>query len=251
MLWLLAGATTAVLLVIAWMIKEIAPVPTVARTAALSASASASARASADGSARAIPRDVRPKGTARPRASPSPRHTRLTDDASGLSYWMLPGPWRRGCPQVLQTPMFSWSAGENAVAGHVILGGSAIEWHANACSGQLQQQFAYAGPADLQATALSLVGALDPAYYSGVQHSLTVQDSSPMQVSGDQAWEVRFAVSYPDGASQGVTWTSELGAVVVVDRGASHVPAVFYVSVPGNLDTSDVGALVRSLRAAP
>jgi hypothetical protein len=164
---------------------------------------------------------------------------------------MLPGPWRRGCPPVLQTPMFSWSAGENAVAGHVIIGGSVIEWHANACSGELQQQFAYAGPSDLQATALSLVGALDPAYYSGVQHSLTVQDSSAMQVSGDQAWEVRFAVSYSGGASQGVTWTSELGAVVVVDRGPSRVPAVFYVSVPGNLGTSDVGALVSSLRAGP
>jgi hypothetical protein len=145
--------------------------------------------------------------------------------------------------------MFSWSAGENAVAGHVVVGGSTIEWHANACSGQLQQQFAYAGPADLETTAMSLISALDPAYYSGVQHSLTVQDSSPLLVSGNQAWVDRFSVSYPDGAGQGVTWSNELGAVVVVDRGPSRVPAVFYVSVPENLGTSAVGALIRSLWA--
>jgi hypothetical protein len=246
MLWLLAGATTVVLLVIAWMIKEISPVPTTARNAALSASARAPGAGSVRGDARG---GARAKGKARPTASPSPRHVRVTDDTSGLSYWMLPRPWRRGCPQVLQTPMFNWSAGESAVAGQVIIGGSLIDWHANACSGELQQQFAYAGPADLEATATSLVGALDPAYYSGVQHSLTVQDSSPMLVGVDQAWVVRFEVSYPDGAGQGLTWTSELGAVVVVDRGPDHVPAVFYVSVPGNIGTSYVGTLISSLRA--
>jgi hypothetical protein len=242
MLWLLTGVTTAVLVVIAWMISEMAPVPTTASPAALSASARAPSSAGA-----AIPGVGRATGTARPRASPRASRPRIADDISGLSYRMLSRPWRRGCPPLLQTPMFSWSAGENAVAGHVVIGGSVIEWHANACSGQLQQQFAYAGPSGLETTAMSLVGALDPAYYSGVQHSLTVQDSSAMQVSGDPAWVVRFSVGYADGASQGMTWSSELGAVVVVDRGPSRVPAVFYVSVPENLGTSAVGALIRSL----
>ena len=249
MLWLLTGVTTAVLFVIAWMIKEIAPVPTAARTAALSASARASAPARAPVRP-AVPGDARSTAKARPGASPSPTvsRPRVTDDTSGLSYRLISRPWRRGCPPVLQTPMFNWSAGENAVAGHVIIGGSTIEWHASACSGQLQQQFAYTGPADLETTAMSLVGALDPAYYSGVQHDLTVSGSSPMMVSGDQAWVVRFAVNYLNGVSQGLTWTSELGAVVIVDRGPGYVPALFYVSVPGNVDTTDVDTLIRSLR---
>jgi hypothetical protein len=55
-------------------------------------------------------------------------------------------------------------------------------------------------------------------------------------------------MNYLDGASQGLTWSSELGAVVVVDRGTGQAPAVFYVSVPGNLDTTDVGTLIGSLR---
>ena len=172
----------------------------------------------------------------------------MTDATSGLSYRLLASPWRQGCPSDLNTPMFNWSAGENTVAGHVSIGGSVIDWHGLACSGQLQQQFSYAGPADLEPTAMSLLGALDPAYYAGVPHSRTIEDSSAMQVSGHQAWIVKFSMTYPDGASQGLTWSSELGAVVVVDRGANQAPAVFYVSVPANLGTLNVTTLINSLR---
>ena len=174
----------------------------------------------------------------------SPRHTssavsppQVTDTTSGLSYQRLSSPWQQGCPSDLNTPMFDWSAGENTVAGPVSIGGSLIDWHGLACSGQLQPQFAYAGPADLEPTAMSLLSALDPAYYAGVPHSRTIEDSSAMQVSGHQGWIVRFLMTYPDGASQGLTWSSEPGAVVVVDRGENQAPAVFYVSVPASLGT--------------
>jgi hypothetical protein len=240
MLWLLTCVTTVVLLFIALMIKEMAKLPTVASNTALSVPAKPSHHASV--------RAAVPGGNGSSRPEPAPSYPRVTDYSSGLSYRLFGSPWHRGCPSVLNTPMFSWTAGENAVAGHVLIGGSAIDWHANACSGQLQQQWAYSGPADLETTATSLVGALDPAYYAGVQHILMITDSSPMLVSGNQAWAVRFQVTYSDGASQGLTWTSESGAVVVVDRGPDHVPAVFYVSVPGDLDASDVDTLVGSLR---
>ena len=241
MLWLLAVATTAVLVVLAVFVKDMARVPTVARPAALSASA------------RTVNRGTTPGG-ARHRVSPRHSHStavpypQVTDSASGLSYQRLSSPWHQGCPSDLNTPMFNWSAGENAVAGQVSMGGSVIDWHGLACSGQLQQQFAYAGPADLEPTAMNLVAALDPAYYAGVPHSRTIEDSSAMQVSGHQAWIVKFLMTYPDGASQGLTWSSEPGAVVVVDLGASQAPAVFYVSVPANLGTQNVTTLIDSLR---
>jgi hypothetical protein len=235
MLWLLTVVTTAVLVFIALMIKEMARMPTTAKTAALSAPARPSSHPSAR--ARAAP----------PKAAPS--YPRVTDHASGLSYRRFSSPWRSGCPSVLETPAFNWTAGENAVAGHVLIGGSTVDWHANACSGQLQHQFAYSGPAGLQTTATSLVGSLDPSsYYGGIQHNLAISGSSSMQVSGNQAWTVSFQVTYFNGASQGLTWTTESGAMVVVDRGPSHGPAVFYVSVPGDLDTSDVDILISSLR---
>jgi hypothetical protein len=235
MLWLLTAATTAALVVIALFVKDIAKVPTAARPAALVSHGIASGAAH--------------------RVSPGHHRTtvtypQVTDTASGLSYRLLASPWRQGCPSDLNTPMFDWTAGQNTVAGHVSMGGSVIDWHGLACSGQLQQQFAYAGPADLEPTAMGLVGALDPAYYGGVPHSRTIEESSAMQVSGHQAWIVKFLMNYPDGASQGLTWSSELGAVVVVDLGGSQAPAVFYVSVPANLGTQNVATLIDSLRVS-
>jgi hypothetical protein len=237
MLWLLTGVTTVALLVIAVFVKDISRVPTAARPAALSASAQTVSHATAPG------------GTRHPVSSPR-SYPQVTDTTSGLSYRLLASPWAQGCPSDLNSSMFDWSAGENTVAGPVSMGGSVIDWHGLACSGRLQQQFAYAGPADLEPTAMSLVGALDPAYYAGVPHSRTIQESSAMPVSGHQGWIVKFLMTYPDGASQGLTWSTELGAVVVVDRGPSQAPAVFYVSVPANLGTQHATTLIDSLRVS-
>jgi hypothetical protein len=248
MLWVLTGATTVVLLFIGLMIKEISREPTAARDAALSTPARSSLGAGVPVPGRTKRAVPAASASPSPSPSPSPSVRMVTDSQSGLSYPMLGSPWRHGCPSDLQTSLFSWSAGENVVAGQVLIGGSLIDWHASACSGQLQQQFAYQGPADLQTTATSMVSALDPAYYAGIQHQLSVQDSYAMQVSGHQAWVVRFAVDYFDGGSQGLAWTSEPGALVVIDRGPDQVPSVFYVSVPGNLDTSAVSTLLGSLR---
>jgi hypothetical protein len=233
MLWLLTCVTAAVLVVLAWFVRDISRVPTVAGPTALT-----------------LHHGTTP---AAHRVSPHPHQNviaqpQVTDVTSDLSYRLLPSPWRSGCPSDLITPMFNWSAGENIVAGHVTIGGSVIDWHGVACSGELQPQFTYAGPADLEPTAMSLLGAIDPAYYAGVPHTRTIERNSAMQVSGHQAWMVEFSMDYPDGASQGLTWSTELGAVVVVDRGATQAPAVFYVSVPANLGTLNVAALVLSLR---
>ena len=242
MLWLLTGATTAVLVVIAVFIMHISKVPTKIRPAALSASAQTVSHPKASATAH--------------RAKPSPRvrhavaYPRVIDASSGLSYRMLGGPWRSGCPSDLNTSAFDWTAGENTVAGHVSIGGSVIDWHGLACSGQLQQQFPYGGPGDLEQTAVSLISALDPAYYAGVQHTRATEESSAMQVSGHRAWKIEFAMDYTDGASQGLTWTTELGAVVVVDRGAGQFPAVFYVSVPASLGTQNVATFLSSLRVS-
>ena len=95
---------------------------------------------------------------------------------------------------------------------------------------------------------MGIADAVEPAYYAGLQHDRTIETSSALRVSGHPAWVVTFLMTYPDAASQGLAWSSEAGAVVVVDRGAGHAPAVFYTSVPSNLGTSNVGTLVSSLR---
>ena len=233
MLWLLTGVTAAVLVLIAGFVREISKSPTVARPAALTATA----------------RTAR-HGIASPSPSAVRKVQEITDASSGLSYRFLTAPWLRGCPGILDTAMFSWTAGEHALAGRVNLGGTVFDWHGNACSGQLQQQFAYSGPNDLQLVTIAVADAVDRAYYSGPVDASTIESSSSMLVSGHQAWMVTFLVNYPDAASEGLAWTSEAGAVVVVDRGANRAPAVFYASVPSDLGTSDVATLVSSLRLA-
>ena len=241
MLWLLTVVTSGVLAVIAAFIVHISKIPTAARPAALSAATRTVGHGASSKAHRATPAQHN-------------RHTvtypQVTDASSGLSFRMLGAPWRSGCPSDLNTPAFDWTAGENTVAGHVSIGGSVIDWHGLACSGQLQQQFPYGGPADLEQTAVSLVSALDPAYYAGVQHTRTTEASSAMQVSGHQAWRIEFLMNYPDGASQGLTWSTELGALVIVDRGADQFPAVFYVSVPASLGTQNVAMFLLTLRVS-
>jgi hypothetical protein len=238
MLWLLTVVTSGVLAVITVFIVHISKIPTAARPAALSAAT------------RTVGHGASPKVRPTQHNRHAVTYPQVTDASSGLSYRMLGAPWRSGCPSNLNTPAFDWTAGENTVAGHVSIGGSVIDWHGLACSGQLQQQFPYGGPADLEQTAMSLVSALDPAYYAGVQHTRAIEASSATQVSGHRAWKIEFTMNYTDGASQGLTWSTEPGAVVVIDRGTGQFPAVFYVSVPASLGTQNVATFLSSLRVS-
>jgi hypothetical protein len=233
----MAALTVFALLVIAGFVKEISKLPTVARPVALTARTHTT-------------RHVNPARSPRPKPSPSPsiQGQEVTDASSGLSYELLASPWQGGCPSDLDTSVFSWTAGESALAGQANIDGTMIDWHGVACSGRLGQQFAYSGPADLEPATMSVAGELESSYYAGLQDYPTLESSSAMQVSGHPAWTVTFLMTYPDAASEGLLWTTELAAAVVVDRGPGQVPAVFYTSVPDNLDTLNIGTLVNSLQ---
>lgn len=243
---LLTGATMVVLLVDVVLIRGISGTTPVPGPAARAASAPAA-------SSTFSPRSTGPRMSPRTKASPSPgtsavSGSEVTDAGSGLSYRLLPSPWSPGCPYQLNTSLFSWSAGESALAGEVTIGGNSTLWYADACSGPFQQQFQYSGTADLEPAAMSLADELEVAYYSGLVHYSTIEGSSAMQVSGHQAWLVTFLITYPGAASEGLAWTSEACAVVLVDTGAGQAPTVFYVSVPSTLGIGNVGILISSLR---
>jgi hypothetical protein len=180
-------------------------------------------------------------------ASPSPASTAmssLTDSTSGLTYGQLPAPWVPGCPGSLNTPVFTWAAGESAVAGQVNNGQTT--WYGAACSGQLPAQYGYHSTADLENVTNSLVNAFNGAYYQVLPHNFQDVQSQPVAVSGHPGWEIKFLQTYT--SPQGMSWTNELGAVVVADPGNGAPPAVFYVSVPGNLNEANVDTLVSSLQ---
>jgi hypothetical protein len=186
--------------------------------------------------------------SASPTASPTVSNgSLLSDGQSGLAYTQLAQPWQGpSCPSGLSDGTFTWTAGEYAVAGQVN-GGSAT-WYGEACSGPLPVQFGYQGAANLQPTAASLATSFENAYYSGLDHTITPGLSQPVTVSGHAGWEVTFQVSYTNAAAQGASWTDEQAAVVVVDPGTGNEPSVFFTSIPGNLDESNVTSLVSSLQ---
>jgi hypothetical protein len=189
---------------------------------------------------------VSPSATASPAATTG---TPVTDAASGLSYAMLSAPWQPGCPTLRNNSAFTWTAGESAVAG-TVGSGAGSAWYGSACSGLLGQQYGYTGVADLEQTATNLVNVFDPAYYNGLAHARAAQGNDPLQVSGHPAWIVKFLMTYPNAASQGIAWQAEAGAVVVVDRGTGQAPAVLYVTVPDNLGIANVDVILQSLQLA-
>ena len=194
-----------------------------------------------------------PTQPATPTASPSPTATvagsLLTDSQAGLSYPQLPAPWQgASCPPSLDQGAFPWTAGEYAVAGQ-INGGSAT-WYGEACSGLLPGQYGYSGVANLQSTAENLAQTFSNAYYGALEHSLTVGQDQPVQVSGHAAWEVTYGMTYTNAQAQSATWTNEQAAVVVVDNGTNQ-PTVFFTSIPNTLNDANVTTLVSSLQLNP
>jgi hypothetical protein len=191
-----------------------------------------------------------PTQPASPTASASPATTAtgslLTDGQAGLSYTQLPAPWQgASCPSTLDNGAFPWTAGESAAAGQV--NGGSTTWYGEACSGLLPQQYGYSGVASLQSTTENLAQTFANSYYSALNHNVNPEEDQPLQVSGHAGWEVTYDVAYSNASGQGATWSDEQAAVVVVDTGTSQ-PAVFFTSIPQNLNEANVTALVSSLQ---
>jgi hypothetical protein len=244
----LAGGVAVALAVIALVVNSMGQSPgapvsdqnvPVPATAAASSSPSAAPSASAS-----------PSATAAATAAPTQAAmSSLSDATSGLSYGQLPAPWGPGCPAGLGGQAFNWTAGESAVAGQLPNGQTSNgqpDWYGVACSGPLPQQYGYNGTADLENVATTLANTFNGAYYSALPHSFQAVESQPVSVSGHPGWEVKFLLTYT--SPQGLAWTNEMGAVVVADPGTGAAPAVFYVSVPGNLNEANVDPLVSSLQ---
>jgi Protein of unknown function (DUF2510) len=187
-----------------------------------------------------------PTATATATASPAATGSLLSDGQSGLSYSLLSTPWAgASCPSSLNNGAFTWTAGEYAEAGQINNGSTA--WYGEACSGPLPASYGYTGTADLQDAAQNLASTFSGAYYNDLAHTVTEELNQGLTVSGHDAWEITYDISYTDAAAQGASWTDEQAAVVVVDTGTSE-PAVFFTSVPSTLNEANVATLVSSLQ---
>jgi uncharacterized protein DUF2510 len=236
-IWLmsgLAGGVAVVLAVIALIVNSMGQTPA-SNTAAQPPTSPAAASSTA-------PASPSPSPTAPPTAATS--GSTVTDGTSGLSFAQLATPWQPGCPSGLNGQAFTWTAGESAAAGQINNGQTT--WYGAACAGALPQQYGYNGVADLENIASNLVTTFDGTYYAALPHSRSDVVSQPVSVSGHPGWEIKFLMTYTN--PQGLAWNNELGAVVVADEGTGVAPAVFYTSVPANLNENNVDTLVSSLQ---
>jgi hypothetical protein len=233
-MWLmggLAGGTAAALAVVALVVSNLGnstPAPSPTHTS------------------RAVTATTAPARTPSPTPSATVSGSLIDDGTSGLSYTSLPSPWAPNCPGSLNTQGFSWTEGQSAVAGQI--NGGQTPWYGVACSAPLPGQYGYNGPADLQNVATNVVNTFGNNYYNSLQHGFQQEVSQPVNISGHAGWEIKFLVTYTNPQGQGLQWTSEEGAVVVADNGSAIPPAVFFVSIPGNLGESNVDSLVSSLK---
>ena len=97
---------------------------------------------------------------------------------------------------------------------------------------------------------MNLVSAFDAAYFASLPHVRATVENNPLQVSGHAGWIVEFQMTYQNAAAQGLAWQTQMGAVVVVDRGAGQPPAVLYMTVPNNLGTANIGVILASMQLA-
>jgi hypothetical protein len=162
----------------------------------------------------------------------------VSDVATGLSYRTLSPPWRNGCP--MRDNPLDWTSGEGAPDGQVHVGGHTVSWYANACAGLLPKNLQ---SKSLAAEAANAAAAIDTD--KALHHTRSTTSSQATKIGGHQAWEIQLRVRYP---GEHLAWTTEVAAVVVVDREPGQDPAVFYASVPGNLSSASLTDLLSSLR---
>jgi hypothetical protein len=235
------GAGTAVAVVAVVVIAMnlgSSPAPTADQTAVTPTAAAATAPASASPS-------PPPSASVSPSPTATAAGSTLSDGQSGLTYAQLAPPWQAaGCPSDLNSGAITWTDGEYAVAGTV---NGATTWYGEACSGPLPAAYGYTGTTDLQAVTENLAQTFDNSYYSALSHTTSVESDQATSVGGHSAWAVTWGIAYTNAAAQGASWTDEQAEVVVVDNGTSQ-PAVFFTSVPQNLNEGNVSGLIASLQ---
>jgi len=187
--------------------------------------------------------------SASPTATASPSVTAtgslLTDGQAGLSYSQLPSPWQGpSCAPSLDNGAFTWTAGEYATAGQI--DGGSMTWYGEACSGPLPASYGYTGSTQLQTITENLAQTFENAYYDDLDHNINQEEDQATTVSGHSAWEVSYDVVYTNSAQES-TWSDEQATVVVVDNGTDQ-PAVFFTSIPQNLNEDNGIALIQSLQ---
>jgi hypothetical protein len=173
--------------------------------------------------------------------SPQPVSGRIVDQAAGLSYDVLPGPWL-AWDKFAFDGMLSSAGYYRVVQQQTPMGG---EYWANVASGLVTP--ATASRDDLAATGGRLVAGLESRFYP--KHTRRDVEQHALTVAGQPAYLIRFLAVFDPEATKGYQAKSEQVTVLLVDTGR-QLPAALYISLPDTVRSSwpSVDSLLASVR---
>ncbi|MFC3978705.1 DUF2510 domain-containing protein [Streptosporangium jomthongense] len=192
-----------------------------------------------------------PQETPAPEASdfPRPQNGRIQDPVSGMSYAFPGSPWQIPANAGTDPLGFTWNSGTLAVA-QDDYDGKGGRWLGNILTGELPDKYGYDGVPSMRGIAATLLHATEAAYYSP-EHDRKVVKDEAIKVSGRDGWLFMFDLDFSaQSKANGWKWKKERAAFVIVDRGEGRRPALMYLSIPDNLDTSLADRVVKSLKVS-
>lgn len=247
--WVAAGVAVAVVVVLA-IIGTVYVTSGGGREAAGDGLAVSSPTASAEPSPETEPPVLEPS----PRSGslfPQPAGGRIDDPISGLSYHFPGAPW-----QVPDADMVSsgdplgqrWTSGYQAISQRNFEPGR--DWAGTVLAGPLAAGAPYDGPASARNILATFLVNTESVFYEP-PHERRILEDKAITVDGRPGWLLKFEMDFTEQSRiHGWKWRTEVGALVLVDRGRADPPALLFATVPDNLDVRVVDEVVRSLKVS-
>lgn len=178
---------------------------------------------------------------------PQPVDGRITDPVSGLSYEMPKGKEWGVLKQLVINPVGRWTSGAEAIS-HENFDGLGNDWYGHVLAGELSEAFPYFGPENLRGTASTILHVFESRFYGPAHEREIIQDRA-LKVGDRDGWLLEVEFDFTDESEKnGWKWKKERAAIVLVDRPDAPRPAMLFISVPDNLDTSNVERVLNSLK---
>ncbi|WP_066363410.1 DUF2510 domain-containing protein [Herbidospora mongoliensis] len=183
---------------------------------------------------------------------PQPEDGRIDDPVSGLSYKFLGEPWAVSDPKTMNSPNDPtyplFTSAYAAVSQKAFNGKEGADWMGTVAAAQLPQMLPYRGVEDLEVVTTTLLSAYEPAFYS-IPHERQVIRNEALKVGDRDAWIIEYKMDFSaEAAKNKYEFKTETGAFVLVDMGEGERPSFFYVSIPDNLKSDQVGDVLDSLQ---
>jgi len=121
-------------------------------------------------------------------------------------------------------------------------------WVGTVLAGPLAPSAPYGGPDSLREVLGTFLIAAETVLYEP-PHERRILEDRALTVSGRPGWLLKFEMDFTEQSEiNGWQWRTEVGALVLVDRGEDRAPALLFATVPDNLNARVVDQVIDSLQ---